>query len=133
MENPKILVKKKFVPLRFLPFSISFIICLENGKNNKIKLSADSVLQSVLFTANSRKVNEQHIFLFQNLTFTVWLMCILKLSHFGEGRNLVEMTTVEVVSGVVCSVDYRNYVIKRITSTFLSHLFFLLLLKVFVF
>ena len=26
--------------------------------------------------------------LFQHFTFTVWLLCLLKLFHFGEGRNM---------------------------------------------
>ena len=47
------------------------------------------VLQSLLLTANFRKSNRQKIFfLFQHLTFTIWLLCILNLFLFGECRNI---------------------------------------------
>ena len=46
-------------------------------------------LQSLLLMAYFRKSNGQKpfFFLFQHLTFMIWLLCILKLFHFGEGRN----------------------------------------------
>ena len=45
-------------------------------------------IPSWLSTANFMESNRQKIFfLFQHLTFMVWLICILNLFHFGEGRN----------------------------------------------
>ena len=47
------------------------------------------VLQSLLLTAYFRKSNGQKIFFsFSKFDFYVWLLCVLKLFHFGEGRNI---------------------------------------------
>ena len=45
------------------------------------------VRQYLLLTAYFRKSDRQKAFLFQYLSYTVWLLCVLKLFHFGEGKN----------------------------------------------
>ena len=58
------------------------------GDHNEVFESLYIVLQSLLLisTVNFRISNRLFFFLFQYLTFTVWLLCIQKLFHFGEGR-----------------------------------------------
>ena len=51
------------------------------------------VLQSLLLTANFRNPTIKRFFLFQNLTFTVWSLCILKLFLLWRRQKYQQIST----------------------------------------
>ena len=77
-------------------YNHTWMIQLRHYGSQIVTLSGDQnevfeslVLHFLLLTANFRKSNRQTIvFFFNILNFTVWLLCILKLFHLGEDRNI---------------------------------------------